>query len=104
LDYRKRRAGKTPGVGEPLRGALARDEGFSLEGVLASFESEFNPTTGTLGVHGVFPNPGGLLLPGMFVRVRMPLGGSRPVLEVPDAAVLSDQGRKYVLLVNDRGV
>ena len=40
----------------------------------------------------------------MFTRVRMTFGPPRAVLEVPEEAILSDQGKKYVLVVNDRSV
>jgi multidrug efflux pump subunit AcrA (membrane-fusion protein) len=40
----------------------------------------------------------------MFVRVRMTIGSPRAVLVVPEEAILTDQGRKYVLVVNDRQV
>jgi multidrug efflux pump subunit AcrA (membrane-fusion protein) len=40
----------------------------------------------------------------MFVRVRMPFGPPRAVLEVPEEAILSDQGMQYVLVVNGRNV
>jgi RND family efflux transporter MFP subunit len=55
-------------------------------------------------VRGSIPNRDRLLLPGMFVRVRMTLGPPRPVLEVPEEAVLTDQGKKYVLVVNDGNI
>jgi RND family efflux transporter MFP subunit len=74
------------------------------EGTLESFEGSVNPQTGTVRVRGRFPNPGQVLLPGMFARVRMNFGPPRAVLEVPEEAILSDQGKRYVLVVNDRNV
>jgi RND family efflux transporter MFP subunit len=91
---------KVKGVGSPLRMAVADEEGFPHEGTLESFEDRVSPQTGTMRVRGSFPNPGRLLLPGMFVRVHMTFGPPRAVLEVPEEAILSDQGKKYVLVVN----
>ena len=106
LDYQRLlRDKQVKGAGSPLRMQLASEKnGFSHEGTLESFDDRVNPQTGTVRVRGSFPNPGRLLLPGMFVRVRMTFGPSRAVLEIPDAAILSDQGMKYVLVVNDRNV
>lgn len=92
------------GLGSPLRVQLADEGGFPREGTLDSFEDHVSAATGTVRVRGSLPNPGRLLLPGMFARVRMAVGPRRAVLEVPEAAVLSDQGKKYVLVVNDQSV
>jgi RND family efflux transporter MFP subunit len=92
------------GAGSSLRMGLAGEKGSPHEGTLDSFEDRFSPQTGTVRVRGIFPNPGQLLLPGMRARVRMTLGPPRAVLEVPEEAILSDQGMKYVLVVNDRNV
>jgi RND family efflux transporter MFP subunit len=91
---------KVKGAGGPLRMAVADEEGFPHEGTLESFEDRVSPQTGTIRVRGSSPNPGRLLLPGMFVRVHMTFGPPRAVLVVPEEAILSDQGKKYVLVVN----
>src|SRR5262249_888414 len=62
-------------------------------------------TTGSISVRGVFPNPlppGGarLLSPGMFVRIRLPIGQPHPALLIIDRAIGSDQGLKYVYVVD----
>jgi hypothetical protein len=67
--------------------------------------NQVNPTTGSILVRGVFPNPlpkGGhrLLSPGMFVRVRLPIGQPYPALLVIDRAIGSDQGLKYVYVLD----
>jgi len=105
LDYQRlMREKQVKGTGSPLRMQLAGEEGFPHEGTLESIEDHFNPQSGTVRVRGSFPNPSRSLLPGMFTRVRMTLGPPRAVLEIPEEAILSDQGRKYVLVVNDRNV
>jgi multidrug efflux system membrane fusion protein len=78
-------------------------------------ECDFNnnrvsPTTGTLEVRGVFDNPRlsddqqRMFLPGMFVRIRVPLGKPSAEMLVPEAAIGTDQGRKFVLVVNAENV
>jgi RNA polymerase sigma factor (sigma-70 family) len=98
------RAGKVKKTDCTLAMGLADEEGYPHHGALTSFEGKFNPGTGMIGAHGTFPNPDKLFLPGMFARVRMAFGKARPVLEVPDAAILRDQGKGYVLVVNERQV
>ena len=66
---------------------------------------QFNPLTGTIAVRGVFANPKSpqgarLYAPGMFVRVRLPIGEPHPALLVIDRAIGSDQGLKYVYVVD----
>jgi RND family efflux transporter MFP subunit len=105
LDYQRLlREKQVKGVGSSLRMGLAGENGFPREGTLEGFEDRFSPQSGTLRVRGSFPNPDRSLLPGMYTRVRMTLGPPRAVLEIPAGAILSDQGMKYVLVVNDRNV
>ena len=64
-----------------------------------------NPNTGSISVRGVFANPKPangvrLLSPGMFVRVRLPIGQPHPAVLVIDRAIGSDQGLKFVYVVD----
>jgi RND family efflux transporter MFP subunit len=105
LTYRRLlRENRVKGAGSSLRMGLAGEDGFPYEGTLDGFDDRVSPESGTVRARGSFPNPGQLLLPGMFARVRMTLGPPRAVLLVPEAAVLSEHGNKYVLVVNDRNV
>ncbi|MFL6790740.1 MAG: efflux RND transporter periplasmic adaptor subunit, partial [Bradyrhizobium sp.] len=61
-------------------------------------------STGTLAVRGVLPNPDRVLLPGFFVRVRVPIEQQQNALLVPDVALGSDQAGRYVLIVNGQNV
>ena len=58
-----------------------------------------NTTTGTLAVRGVLQNPKNVLLPGYFVRIRVPSPTKEMALLVPDTALGSDQGGRYVLVI-----
>jgi RND family efflux transporter MFP subunit len=51
---------------------------------------------------GIFANVDKSLVPGMFVRVRLPVGSPAPGLMVPDRAIAMDQSGEYVLVVNDK--
>jgi RND family efflux transporter MFP subunit len=105
LHYQRlRRAGQVQGTGSLLSVGLSDEESFPHQGTLDRFDNEFDARTGTIGVHGFFPDPDRLLLPGMFARVRMPFGKPRPVLMVPESAVHSEAGNRFVLIVTDRNV
>ncbi len=80
------------------------------EGRVDFINNQLDTSTGTIQVRGEFANPavkaGGprLLKPGLFVRVRLPIGPSYKALVVPQAAVGADQGRKYLLVVGPDNV
>jgi RNA polymerase sigma factor (sigma-70 family) len=96
--------GQVKGAGDALAVGLSDENSFPRAGTLDHFDNEFKPATGAIGVHGVLPNADGLLLPGMFVRVRMTFGPPRPVLEVPEEAVGREQGQPYVWVVSDGNI
>ena len=57
-----------------------------------------------MAVRGILKNPDRVLLPGYFVRVRVPFEQQQNALLVPDAALGSDQAGRYVLVVNAENV
>jgi multidrug efflux system membrane fusion protein len=84
---------------------LQGEEGFPHQGTINFVNNQVNPTTGSILVRGVFANPrpeGGqrLLSPGMFVRIRLPIGLPHPALLVHDRAIGSDQGIKFVYVLD----
>lgn len=79
--------------------ALAGEEGYPHRGSVDFFDNQVDARTGTIRLRGVFGNDDRLLMPGMFARVRVPAGPPAPALLVPAVAIGSDQGRKYVLVV-----
>jgi RND family efflux transporter MFP subunit len=102
---------KAPAGGVPLLIGLSNEEDCNHQGALDHFESRINPDTGSIAAHGILPNPDRILLPGMFVRVRMPFGKAQAMLAVPEDAIATDPtkrsedlGRRYVLVVNARNV
>jgi len=83
---------------------LANETGYPHKGVLDFMDNRVDPSTGTLRIRGVFPNPGPnrFLQPGFFARVRVPGSTKYRALLIPDQAVGTDQGQKYAYVVNDR--
>jgi RND family efflux transporter MFP subunit len=88
----------------PIEVGLQTDTGYPHKGKLDYVSPSLNQSTGTLAVRGVLPNPDRVLLPGFFVRVRVPFDEQNSALLVPDAALGSDQAGRYVLVVNGDNV
>src|SRR6185437_5258192 len=78
------------------------EEEFTQRGEVNFLDNRLNANTGTVRMRGVFQNPRGILKSGLFVRIRLPLGIPYKTLLIPDEAILSDQGKKYVYVVNDK--
>ncbi len=83
----------------PVEVGLQTETGYSHKGVLDYVDPNVNPSTGTLQARAAFQNTKYALLPGYFVRVRVPMR-SAPALLVPEVAVGTDQAGRYVLTVN----
>ena len=99
--YRLRRVPTgAPGTPIPCELALVGETGFPHRGQIDFFDNQVDPRTGTIRMRGTFPNPSHALIPGMFARVRVLAGPPAEALLVPAVAIGSDQGNKFVLVVN----
>jgi len=77
---------------------------YPLEGTLQFRDITVDPTTGSVTLRLVFPNPKGLLLPGMFVRAVVKEGLSEQAILVPQQAVSRDpKGNPVAFLVDSEG-
>jgi RND family efflux transporter MFP subunit len=85
---------------------LADEDEFSLDGVVNFIDNKVDPGTGTLQVRAEVKNDprngNRLLSPGLFIRVRLPIGHPRPAILVPEEAVGTDQGQKFVYVVTPK--
>ena len=88
----------------PVLMGLATDpeSQFPYKGVFNFINNVVDPLTGTITVRGIFKNTNGYLVPGLFVRIRVPLGPEKDHLLISDRAIGSDQGQKYVYVVDDQ--
>jgi multidrug efflux system membrane fusion protein len=89
----------------PVYMALEGEQDYPHQGTVNFINNQVNPSTGTMTVRGVFANPKPpsgrrLLAPGMFVRIRVPIGQPHSALLVADRAIGSDQGLKFVYVVD----
>jgi len=89
----------------PVEVGLMTEQGYPHKGLLDYAAPEVDPSTGTLLVRGVFDNKGRSLLPGFFVRVRVPLSlKKREAFLVPDDVLGVNQAGYYVLVVDKDGM
>ena len=82
------------------------DEGdeFPHKGTINFEDNQVDQQTGTLRLRGIFPNADRLLSPGLFVRIRLPIGQPHDALVIPEEALGTDQGRKFLYVVDDKNI
>ncbi len=79
---------------------LIDEKEFKHKGKMDFVDNVIERATGTIRGRAVFANADGVFTPGMFARVRVPGSAPYEALLVPDAAIGSEQARKYVLAVD----
>jgi len=87
----------------PVEIGLQTDQGYPHTGRIDYISPELDPATGTLSVRAVVENKGRQLLPGLFVRVRVPVQRDIDALLVPETALGNDQRGRYLLIVDAGG-
>ena len=99
-------AGQLSRGGQAARVRLRLEDGslYPIEGTLQFTDVSVDPATGTQTIRAVFPNPRGLLLPGMYVRAELVEGTEAAAMLVPQRAVSRDEkGQPTVLVVGQGG-
>jgi RND family efflux transporter MFP subunit len=81
---------------------LGRDSNYPLRGTVDFVGNQIDPSTGTITARGVFPNKDRALSPGLFVHIRLPLGEPHKALLVNDRALGTNQGQKFLYIVNEK--
>jgi membrane fusion protein, multidrug efflux system len=84
----------------PVQLSLQGDKDHSYEGAIYSFDNRIDVASGTIRARAKFDNADGVLVPGMFVTIKLATGVERNELLVPDRAVGFDQSKKFVYVVN----
>jgi multidrug efflux system membrane fusion protein len=90
--------------------ALADDDDFTLSGVMSFADNQVDSGTGTLRVRATITNtkidraPWYMISPGQFVRIRMPIGPPREAILIPEKAIGSDQGQRFVFVINAQNI
>lgn len=88
----------------PVEVGLQSETGYPHKGHFNYAAPMVNASTGTLAARAIFDNKDRALLPGYFVRIRIPVDDQADALLVPDSALGSDQGGRYLLVVNKDNV
>jgi RND family efflux transporter MFP subunit len=88
------------GLHFPVLMRLANQDHFRTVGTVDFVDNQVIATTGTVRLRGVFKNTDRALKPGLFVRIRLPLGNPYRALLIPDEALQSDQGRNFIYVLN----
>jgi multidrug efflux system membrane fusion protein len=96
-------SGAKDGRKVPVELGLANETGYSRSGTIESVDNRLDTSSGTIRVRARFDNPDGALVPGLYARIKV--GGSAPhqALLIDDAAIGTDQDKKFVLVVNASG-
>ena len=79
---------------------LEDEKDYLHEGVLDYLENQIDPATGTAMIRGVFPNPDGVLYPGLFVLIRIPKESMPDTVLVEEQAIGTNLKGKYVYVVD----
>jgi RND family efflux transporter MFP subunit len=80
---------------------VLKETGYEVEGHIDAIDNTVDPATGTIQVRGVFPNPDALVFPGFFVHVRVPGDVLEGALLVEEAALGTDLGGRYLMIVGE---
>ncbi|TWT52969.1 Multidrug efflux pump subunit AcrA precursor [Rubripirellula amarantea] len=80
---------------------LQDEQDFPHEGILEYAEIQVDQQTGTSLLRGVFDNNDGLLKPGMFVRIKVPVSDEYEAVLVPNTSIGTDQATNFVYVIND---
>ncbi|MEH6491726.1 efflux RND transporter periplasmic adaptor subunit [Halopseudomonas sp.] len=86
----------------PVKVGLANTQDYPHNGQLDFVDNQFNAATGTLQYRAVVANPQGLLRPGQFARVQMPVAAASKAILIDQKAVLTDQDRRYVYVLDEQ--
>jgi RND family efflux transporter MFP subunit len=89
----------TQGRTRPVQVKLIDESEWTRSGELDFVDNQFNQATGTIRMRASFSNPDGLLVPGIFGRLRLAASSEYEALLVPERAILSDQSHKMVMVV-----
>jgi RND family efflux transporter MFP subunit len=90
--------------GEPVEIGLSTETNYPYAGRIDYVSTGLDPSTGTFEVRAVLDNANHALLPGLFVRVQVPLGLPVKQLALPDSAIQSDQAGPYVYVLGAKNV
>lgn len=81
---------------------LSNERGFPRSGRLASVDNQLDTASGTIRLRAEFDNTDGNLVPGLYARIRLTGGTTRPAVLIQETAIGTDQDKRFVLVVDDQ--
>ena len=86
----------------PVELQLADEKEYPHRGWFESLDNRVQASTGSIVLRSIIPNPSGRLMPGMFARIRIPLSAEQATIVIPEMAIKTDQGQKFVYVVDEK--
>jgi RND family efflux transporter MFP subunit len=83
---------------------LAGGRDYPFTGELDFIDNHVDAATGTIQVRGVFPNPDRRILPGLFARIRIPVGATDSAMLVPESSIGRDQQGRFLLVADPSNI
>jgi multidrug efflux system membrane fusion protein len=96
-------AGSWSLVSAPISVGLETETEYPHNGTINFRDNRVESATGTVLLRATLPNPARKLVPGLFARIRVPVGVPQPRLLIPETSLAADQRGRYVLVVNEAG-
>jgi multidrug efflux system membrane fusion protein len=103
LAYQRYLATKQPGIDRSVKISLSDETDWPRHGMLDFLDNQVDRGSGTMHARATVANPDLLIAPGQFARLQLSISAPRPVLLVPDAALVTDQSRKLLMVVAPDG-
>ncbi|MEN9705768.1 MAG: hypothetical protein RLZZ393_1647 [Pseudomonadota bacterium] len=100
LKYRRDAGGART---SPVEIRLADEAEYRFKGRMDFLDNEVDRSSGTIRARAIVPNPGGFLSPGVFGQLRLYTREPAPALLLPDQAIVTDQTRQVVYVVDTEG-
>ena len=97
------RKGERAASANAVRLGLANDQGHPHGGTVNFINNQVDATTGTITMRAVVPNPNRVFVPGMYARVQLEGSGEFRAMLIDEKAVMTDQDRKYVYVLDPEG-
>jgi multidrug efflux system membrane fusion protein len=92
----------TSKASHPVELELAHATDHHYKGEIANFDNHIDPDSGTIRARATFNNEDGLLIPGMYVTIKLGAANIPNALLIPERAIGTDQNKKYVYVVDDK--
>ena len=95
------RKGTREGSDNPVRIGLANEQGLPHQGTVNFIDNQVTSGTGTITIRAIVANPDHVFTPGLYARVELEGSGDFSTILIDDKAIMTDQDRKYVYVVDD---